>query len=76
MKCYQCGELGLESIVIPDGNAHRTLMGSEDYYDENGHFHSHDPNYSRAPFRCSRGHSWSLTEYGQCWCGWEGGNEI
>jgi hypothetical protein len=55
--CETCATEGQKSIVT-SGGACTTLMGFQSYYDEEGVFHSHDPNRTTADFRCSRGHAW------------------
>ena len=35
-----------------------TAMAGQDYYDEDGRFHHHDPNSRTQQFTCSEGHAW------------------
>ena len=67
--CPQCKEAGLKSEVYP-GAGRTTLMGWQPYYDEEGKYHSHDPNTTTIHFQCSNGHSWIEKKHNSCWCGW------
>jgi hypothetical protein len=69
MICKECQNQGLKSQVHP-GIGMRTLMGWSPYYDENGKFHSHDPNTITTDYKCSNGHSWEEQSHITCWCGW------
>jgi hypothetical protein len=41
-------------------------MGYQPYYDEEGKFHRHDPNWHSSSFRCSRGHEWTRSWKAGC----------
>lgn len=56
MKCERCVEFGLKS-TIRIGPSSTTLMGSSPFYDEDGHYHDHDPNTTRTEYVCSQGHT-------------------
>ena len=43
-----------------------TDMCVEQYYDEDGKLHVHDPNCSTSSWRCSNGHHISVSRYGRC----------
>lgn len=58
MKCPECVEQGEKSFVSV-GSSWTTCMGVSSYYDEDGNYHHHDPNYTTIGYRCSRGHEWS-----------------
>jgi 5-deoxy-D-glucuronate isomerase len=67
--CEICRSEGKKSRVTPHGGT-RHLLGWESYYDEEGKYHAHDPNYLMASFSCSNGHSWQKNIPNTCWCGW------
>lgn len=56
MKCSVCEGLGLKSQVYPPSAWFSTAMFSQDFYDEDGVRHHHDPNRMGGPLRCSNGH--------------------
>lgn len=58
MKCPKCIAEGKTSKVYPGGSS-VTLMGWDTYYDEDGKFHSHDPNWVTTAYRCSNDHNWT-----------------
>lgn len=58
MICTQCKEKGLSS-KISIGNSQTTCLGSLPSYDENGVYHSNDPNTTTTNYECSNGHKWS-----------------
>lgn len=57
MKCPTCVEQETKSCVYP-GMGSVTMMGWQAYYDEDGMYHSHDPNWTTTGYRCSEGHYW------------------
>lgn len=61
--CPVCQEKGLTSRVYYIYST-RTLMGWETYWDEEGNYHSEDPNYTTSYFYCSLGHEWYEVDYG------------
>lgn len=65
MKCPQCVKEGLRSIVRSHGGT-VTCMGWSPYYDEDGTFHSHDPNRHANAFSCGNGHQFTQTSYLHC----------
>lgn len=65
MKCPECVKEGQKSTVRVRPMA-STLMYSNDYYDEDGRWHSHDPNWFSRSYRCSRGHEWGTSIRGTC----------
>ncbi len=65
MKCPFCVELKHKSRVYP-GMGATTLMGWSSYYDEDGQFHSHDPNVTTTGYRCSEGHTWQRESLSPC----------
>lgn len=65
MKCAQCIAEGKTSRIMPHGGS-STLMGFSPYYDEEGAYHSHDPNAITGSYSCSNGHEWSESSYRAC----------
>lgn len=65
MKCQECIELGQTSRVYPGASA-VTCMGWQPYYDEDGQYHSHDPNTTITGYRCSEGHTWQRESLPPC----------
>lgn len=59
LVCDQCKELGMKS-KIHGGWGEKTLMGFETYYDEDGKFHSHDPNKCTSTYTCSNNHRFTI----------------
>jgi len=70
MKCPECQELELKSMVYSKGSS-STLMGCMPYYDEDGKYHDHDVNTVTESFRCSNNHYFSKKILNSCWCGWK-----
>lgn len=65
-KCPVCQFQGLKSIVY-QGGCTATLLGWQPYYDEEGRYHSEDPNTTTCGYRCSNGHHFSTScQRGQC----------
>lgn len=73
MKCPVCEKEGVTSLVYP-GACSTTLMYCQPYYDEDGKYHDHDFNTRTISYNCFRGHRWSEKSWGNCWCGWSGGD--
>ena len=69
MICPECKKQGLKSRVY-DRGCTVTLMGWSPYYDEEGNYHSHDPNRRTQGYECSNGHFWAEQKYNTCQCGW------
>lgn len=69
MKCPVCVSEGRRSTVQV-GISTATLMSGSTYYDEDGRYHNHDPNYTTTGYSCSNGHEWTGTsDAPKCWCG-------
>ena len=56
MICSECARLGKKSQIRTSPSV-TTLMGVEQYYDERGFFHNHDPNITTILWQCSNGHA-------------------
>lgn len=69
MLCPECVKEGQKSCVYP-GTGMTTLLYCPPFYDEEGNPHCHDSNTTTTSYTCSRGHSWSESTSGKCWCGW------
>lgn len=68
MKCPKCVSNGDKSIVRVFSSSTTCLAGDE-YYDEEGRHHWHDPNTRITEFRCSLGHEFvERTPMRSCWC--------
>ena len=65
MQCPECVKEGKASRVYMGVGA-RTLMCEERYYDEDGLFHSHNPNGHTQAYYCTQNHNWATTNYDQC----------
>ena len=65
MKCSKCVAEGKTSRVYTGGGS-STCMAWDTYYDEDGKYHSHDPNYHSSNYRCSNGHEWVMTYIAKC----------
>lgn len=68
MKCQECEAENKKSSVYP-GMSMSTSMGYHQYYDEDGRYHDHDPNFTTTGYRCSNGHEWKEHYRSKCWCG-------
>ena len=63
--CPYCAANGEKSIVYDNGGT-STLMAWTPYYDEDGVYHSDDPNIYTNNYSCSNGHVWSEKyQYGE-----------
>ena len=70
MICPQCKAEDKKSRVWL-GHTMSTSAGYSSHYDEDGHYHSHDPNRSTTSYSCSNGHRWSEDSWPVCAaCGW------
>lgn len=67
MKCPECVKAGQTSRVTV-GMSTSTLMSGSSFYDENGDYHSHDPNTTETDYACSNGHQWQESTRSKCWC--------
>lgn len=65
MICEQCKQDGKTSRVSR-GLTYVTAMGYDQYYDENGKEHFHDPNKRTTSFACSNGHQFEITRIPKC----------
>ena len=69
MRCTICVSEGLSSTVT-GGCGMSTMVYCPPFYDEQGKQHEHDRNATTTKYMCSRGHGFSQTTTGSCWCGW------
>lgn len=70
MICQQCKSEDKKSNVYPSPYSVTTAMCSNDYYDSDGKYHSHNTNVRTQTYSCSNGHNWSEKSSVNCWCGW------
>jgi DNA-directed RNA polymerase subunit RPC12/RpoP len=67
--CPECGS----RAITPNMMSTRTSMLYDAFWDDDGRWHSHDPNSSERGLRCRGcGHVWAEKTYATCWCGWSG----
>jgi hypothetical protein len=57
MKCPACVEEGKTSKLPSPSYFSSTSMGFDDYWDEEGKRHHHDPNSSWTNMTCTQGHT-------------------
>lgn len=71
MKCPQCTELGLRSVVRWSDTASMEVRRSNDrFYDEDGKLHHHTDAWHVLYF-CTQGHRWEARERTKCSsCDW------
>lgn len=74
MICQECQKSGTTSRVYESYTVTTSLMG-EQFYDEEGRQHFHDPNIDTHEYACSKGHKWHHQRTRGCWCGWTGNLE-
>ena len=68
MRCPSCVLEGKRSKVRINAST-TTAMSSDNFYDEEGRLHSHNPNSVRTYYTCSEGHSWFAdNKRSGCWC--------
>ena len=65
MKCPECVKLGMKSVLHASGGI-TTLMCGQYFYDEDGVYHSHDPNLTTTEWHCSQGHQGYKREKKAC----------
>lgn len=63
--CAECKNSGQRSRVNDYGTI-GTLLAYHAYYDEDGRYHSHNPNRLTKSYRCSKGHTWKVSTYNTC----------
>jgi hypothetical protein len=66
MKCEKCVEAGEKSRVNSHGGSRTLLGGGGPHYDEEGEYHSHDPNTVTSSYSCTNGHRWSTKGKSTC----------
>lgn len=75
MKCKECVDAGLESILeVKQGWMSHAMCGLN-YFDKEGREHIHDPNHPWRVLVCSNGHEFVETRKNTCWCGWPNAQE-
>ena len=76
MKCPECEKLELRSTVMIHGGVITTDMAHNEFYDEAGNHHTHNPNLRTVTYQCSNGHEWLGGLINTCWCGWRSDKEM
>jgi hypothetical protein len=66
MKCPECEQLGLQSILWMAGAGVKTDLAPESFCDENGQYHFHDPNQMGESAICSNGHQMMIRHGNEC----------
>lgn len=77
VRCPFCVEANERSRVGYEDATATTLLPVEQFFDEDGRRHVHDPNWRTTAYSCSRGHNWTEARRGGCQaCGEEPEVEI
>lgn len=66
--CPVCQKENKKSKVYYKGKS-TDLMGCPEFYDTEGNWYYHDINRKVSVYECTNGHAWGVTEFDQCWCG-------
>jgi hypothetical protein len=66
MICEKCKAEGQTSTVYVNPWGTATLMADMPYYDEQGNYHRHDPNWHGNEGHCSRGHRFARSYLPKC----------
>ena len=66
MICEKCKEQGLNSVIFVAFWGSTTAMGYQTYYDENGQYHSHNPNATTKMAHCSNQHKMKILSNTKC----------
>lgn len=59
-----------ESKKVKTSGISTTIAAGGNYYDLDGHYHTHDTNYMHAKYKCINGHKFEIIPINSCWCGW------
>lgn len=65
MKCPECVNQGLKSIVIR-GLTYIILMNYHDFYDEDGIYHNHNYNDNVTYYSCTNNHNFKSNYKEKC----------
>jgi hypothetical protein len=65
VKCSECQKRRERRYIYIEGSS-VTNMAIDEYYDEDGHFHRHDPNTILTKYSGSKGRSWSDKYQHEC----------
>lgn len=65
LRCPVCVEQNLRSSVHSQGTT-ATCLGFRPYHDEDGVYHSHDPNRRTTYYLCTNDHSFQKIHYPPC----------
>lgn len=61
MKCFYCVQQGDKSTLRVISGYVSTDLAVDEFWDEEGNSHRHDPNTTTAEYQCSRGHRFPHT---------------
>lgn len=64
--CPECHEKHEKSKVYNMGSTSTLIGGGGEYWDEEGEYHSHNPNTITTSYRCSKGHKWQIEKRREC----------
>lgn len=64
--CPYCRAEGKKSTVHLPATSTVTMLPVDQFYDEQGRFHAHDPNVETATYHCSQGHVWDQKKRFKC----------
>jgi len=68
--CFECYKDGIQTELKYQKST-STLMSVNEFYDEGGVLHHHDPNVHSVYYKCDKGHELILLEKPVCGvCGW------
>lgn len=63
--CPECNVKGLK-----DFGYSTTIAASDNFEDEDHHYHEHDGNQAEGFCICPNDHKFSVRLFNSCWCGW------
>lgn len=66
MKCPRCEKEGLKSYYYLSSGGGSTCAGWIPFFDEDGKYHSHDPNTTQSESHCSNGHKFIHKYMSKC----------
>jgi len=64
--CVECKKLGEKSSIYANGSSSTLMSGGPPYWDEDGIYHSHDPNTITSAYSCSKGHAFTIKSRSSC----------
>lgn len=64
--CPFCRAMGETSMVSTRQTSPVTLMCDDEYFDEQGNYHYHNPNVRGVIKGCNKGHTWIVSYSNKC----------